>query len=222
VGLPTWRPDGSVAAVSNVTRICDSSPVTVPVTLGPLPAGTCGNLTVLSIATLNPLSPSTPGMLAATPLTVAAKCADGQSPAALPLAVAEKPKVEVQEVYTWTASLTHDAPQGFSISQSKPQKVTFTAKTQRSAVKRSLNIAGSVTVSAPAEGAKTEVASATVGGAWRFGGRGVRGSRRGFGGGRSLEGLAGFFRHSILKGICYWRLAARRHGATRAAASPPL
>ncbi|GBF96360.1 hypothetical protein Rsub_09431 [Raphidocelis subcapitata] len=162
VGLPTWQPGGAVRSAANVTRICDSQPVTVPVTLGPLPPGVCGNLTVVHVATLNPLSPSIPGTLAATPMTVAAKCADGKSAAALPVAVAEKPKVEVQELYTWNASLTHDAPPKFSISQSSPQKVTFVARTQRSPVKKSVSIEGVVTVAAPAEGAKMEIASATV------------------------------------------------------------
>ncbi len=76
---------------------------------------------------------------------------------------AAAPKVEVQELYTWNATLTSDAPkQALVFKQKTPVKVNFVADTQRSPVKKSVALNGTVTLEAPGA-APVTVTSATVG-----------------------------------------------------------
>lgn len=160
VGIPEWQAGGKAQAFNVEKRVCDTVKVPVTATLGPLAASQCGTFNVTHTAALRPLAAGAAAItqVAALRVTVTG-CPKTAAPA--PLITVADPDVEVQEVYTWTARLTSNASNTVSFKQGSAVKVSFTADTQRSPVKRSANVKGTVTLEAPAA-APMVVASATV------------------------------------------------------------
>lgn len=141
--------------------MCETTTVTVPVTVGPLKDNGCGAMVATSIAAVRPLGAHNSGpLLAATPLPVNSACPKGAP--AQPTAVASQPKVVRGESYTWTASFVADGPRPLVVKRGEVAKVTFVAETQRSPVARSVALAGTVTLEAPAPGVPVTVAKASV------------------------------------------------------------
>jgi hypothetical protein len=174
VGVPTWQPNGTLAAKPATKRICENTTISVPAELGPMTPAGCGAMRVVHVASLQPLAVAVLPLVGATPMAVDVTGCP-QAAMAPPVITASRPKAEVQEVYGWTAKLTSDGGKGITVTPGKPVKVTFVAATQRSPVRRSVTLTGTVTVEASTDKA-IKLDSATVGRA--KGGREGRGRGR--------------------------------------------